>query len=103
MGKLTALDPQFQFEVLAQHLNQRGIEARLIFVDGQREPGPDALAVQRHGQEDKWRPEGFLVFLVAGPGEKTQREKQGVRATFLQRCPCRSVQVNQTGFELLLG
>ena len=92
---------QVELEVLPQHFDQGGIEARLVLVQAHRETRARALALQRHRHQDQRRLVYLPRLVVAGPVEKAQRQEQGIGAALLQGGAGAAVQVHQPHLELL--
>ena len=101
LGQLAFGDAEVELEVLAQHLDQRRIETRLVVVQAEGEAGPRALAVQR----DRHQHEGCPAspgLIVARPGQKTHRQIERIGAALLQRRACRAVQLDQPDLQVFL-
>ena len=58
---------EFKLEILAQHLDERGVEARLVIMRTNREAGAGALSTQRHRQEDQWSLDPVVRFVGPSP------------------------------------
>ena len=98
---LAVANPQVQLEVLPQHLQQGGVESRLVLVCRQREARTRALAVQGHGQKDQRRLDALVGLVAAGPNQEAQRQEQGIGSTFLHRVSGAAVQVDEAGLHVV--
>ena len=92
---------QVHLKVLAQHFHQRGVKARALFVGLQREARAGAFALQRDGQQDERRLGAHVGLVGPRPGQKTQRNEQGIGTAFLQRVARTPVQLHQPQVQLL--
>ncbi len=96
---IEALD--VEVEVLAQHLQQGGVEARLVVAEGQADARADRLAGQGHRQQDQRRAVGAILDARALPAQEADGEEQGIGAAFLQVGAGAAVQLDQGGVELV--
>ena len=88
-------------EILAEHLEQRGVETRLVVVCDHPDPATDGLPLEADGKQDQGRPEVTAVLLVPLPEEEAEREVERVGAAFLQGGPGSAVDVDGALVELL--
>ena len=76
--------PDVDRKVLAQHLQQSGVETRLVVVGGHPDPAADGFPLDADGKQDQGRPEMATILFVPPPKEKAEGEVKRIRAALLQ-------------------
>ncbi len=87
-------------EILPQHLQQGGVEARLVLVKHHPHPGAHASPFERHRNQNQRRFEVTLAFVVPLPAQKAQHQEQRICAALQQIRPRRSVEIDKSSGQL---
>ena len=90
-----------KLEIAPEHLQEGGVEADLVFVEGEPEARADALALELHRDEDERRAIGADAVLRL-PFEKAETQEKHVGAAFFEGETCGAEEIGEAGVGVFL-